>query len=128
RPVMLATIREFSPAGGGPTSVDGDDFRSAAIIGVITAIQAWDEERNPRLAGVVRGYVADEVAKAGVTTTAVSAPFTTLKRFFSIVRKAGYDLEAGIALAPEYDMAADTFRALWESHRAESLDYRLGNY
>jgi len=111
RPLMLAVIRSYDPFGtysAGPTgqagrdvpAVGGEDFYSAAILGVIAAIQVWDEGISPRLS-VAREYVTDEVAKVAGMTTTLTVTGMTLKRFFSIARRSGYNLEVGLEIAPE---------------------------
>ena len=140
RPVMLSVIREFAPearrfygnGGKAPSGVDtidrvtrvvdGADFRSSAIEGVLAAIDAHDPAQSPSLAGIVRQYVVEAVARDAVTTTAFAIPERTLKRFFGIARRAGYDLDEGLRLAPQFEMRKETFYAIWQTVMVESTD------
>lgn len=125
RPAMLAGIREYSPEVrpvARLTAADVEDFRSAAVMGVLDAIQNYDSTQNPSLAGIVRQYIGDSVAREAGFSASFSVPERTLKRFYGIARRADYDREAGAALAPEFEMRSETFLAIWSSVWVESTD------
>jgi len=105
-PVMKSTIGTLSIESG---ALDTDDLRMAALVGLLSAIEAFDPEKHQRLAAIAPQHVRDEVHEAVGTSNGFAVPERTLTRFFSIMRKAEGDVIAAAALAPEYSMTAATF-------------------
>ena len=100
------------------------DLRMAAVEGFLEALYAFDlDGAHSRLAATVEGYVANSMSTAVVAPVAMNVPERTLKRFYSILRKAGGDPIKGAALAPRYSMTAETFGSVLTAVRStQSLD------
>ena len=96
-------------AGGPGDSGLSSDRRMAAVEGFLEALYAFDlDGRHARLAATVQDYVANSISTS-VAPTAMNVPGRTLKRFYSILRKADGDPIKGATLAPLYSMTAETF-------------------
>lgn len=100
------------------------DLRMAAVEGFLEALYAFDlDGAHSRLAATVEGYIADSMSTVIVAPVAMNVPERTLKRFYSILRKADGDPTQGAALAPRYSMTAETFGAVLRAVRStQSLD------
>ena len=124
-PVMRAVIRDYTPEArpiARYTAADLEDYRSAAVMGVLSAIRAWDPEVSPSIAGIVRQHVNEHVAAEAGFSASFSIPSRTLKRFFGIARRAGYDREEGARLAPQFEMSPATFLAIFDRVWLDSID------
>jgi DNA-directed RNA polymerase specialized sigma subunit len=99
-----------------------DEARSVAVAGLIEAVHAYDPARGERLAGILPGLLGDHMAERLATEHVVSVPARTLKRFFGILRRADGDVNAAAELAPSYEMTRETFLAVLDAVRGESLD------
>lgn len=100
------------------------DLRMAAVEGFLEALYAFDlEGAHSRLAATIEGYVANSMSTAVVAPVAINVPERTLKRFYSILRKAQGDPIKGAALAPQYSMTVETFVSVLTAVRStQSLD------
>lgn len=121
-PALNRAVRQFSSA------LPQDDARQAATLGLMQAVQAFDPERSNRLASILRSYVADALASAASDATGgFAVPTRTLKRFFSILSRAGGDVREALRLAPNFEMTEETFRAVHAAVSATaSLEVELG--
>ena len=99
-------------------------LRMAAVEGFLEALYAFDlDGAHSRLAATVEGYVANSMSTAVVAPVAVTVPGRTLKRFYSILRKADGDPVKGATLAPQYSMTVETFASVLAAVRStRSLD------
>ncbi|MEV1157760.1 hypothetical protein AB0J27_20410 [Micromonospora chokoriensis] len=104
-----------------------EDARSAATLGFLSAVRAFDPTVSGRLASILRQHVAEALAQAaGDACGGFAVPERSLKRFFGILAKASGDPRQGLDLAPAYDMKRETFAAIWEAVNARgSLDSAL---
>lgn len=111
-------------AGGPWDSGLAADRRMAAVEGFLEALYAFDLDGiHSRLAATVEGYVANSISTAVVAPVAMNVPERTLKRFYSILRKADGDPVKGAILAPRYSMTAETFNSVLTALRGtRSLD------
>lgn len=125
RPLMKAVIAEFTPVQEPRknfTEADWDDYRQAAIMGILSAIRAWNPDIHSSLAGIARQHVLDAVEnEGGAAVSSVTVPERTMKRFLAIAKKAEYDLATGMELAPKYEMRPSTFRAIWDGVWADAV-------
>lgn len=119
----------YRDAGGAWAGGPGDsglaaDRRMAAVEGFLEALCAFDLDGiHSRLAATVEGYVANSISTAVIVPVAMNVPERTLKRFYSILRKADGDPVKGASLAPRYSMTAETFNAVLTALRGtQSLD------
>lgn len=115
-PTLRNSIRRYKFSGvvwGDDTAaipvMDRDDARSMAVLGLLEAVEAFDEEKHDRLAGIVGGYVTDSLSRGMATMVPISVPSRTLKRFFGILRHANGDVVRARQIAPDFAMARDTF-------------------
>jgi DNA-directed RNA polymerase specialized sigma subunit len=114
----------YRHAGGAWAAGTGDpdlaaDRRMAAVEGFLEALYAFDlDGAHSRLAATVEGYVANAVSAAVGAPVAMNVPERTLKRFYSILRKADGDPVKGAALAPQYSMTVDTFISVLAAARS----------
>lgn len=108
-------------------TLPAEDARQAAIVGFLAAVRAFNPAASSRLASILRQHVAEALAQAaGDACGGFAVPERTLKRFFGILSRADGDPARGLALAPEFDMSASTFAAIWEAVNAKgSLDAAL---
>ena len=111
-------------AGGPWHSELAADRRMAAVEGFLEALYAFDLDGiHSRLAATVEGYVANSISMAAIVPVAMNVPERTLKRFYSILRKADGDPVRGVTLAPRYSMTAETFNSVLTALRGtHSLD------
>lgn len=94
-----------------------EDLRQESVVGLLKAIEAFDPDVHHRLAAIVSQYVADAVSAAAALTSGFAVPERTLKRFFSILRKAQGNIYDAAALAPQHEMTTETFLAVLGSVR-----------
>ena len=125
-PALRNAAGQYRNAGGvwseGPRDPHAaEDLRSAAILGLLEAIQAFDPEVHIRLAAVVKGNLANALQASVVSPVAFSVPSRTLKRFYMILRKAGGDVVKGAELAPQYEMTVSTFMDVLAAVRSADL-------
>ncbi|SCL32878.1 hypothetical protein GA0070616_4578 [Micromonospora nigra] len=124
QPALRAAVRAV-------TSIPADDARQAATVGFLLAVRAWqpDADGGGRLAGIMRQHIADALAEAtGAANGGFSVPDRTLKRYFGILRRAGGCAVAAAELAPSFEMASDTFWAVWAAVKANgSLEEALAH-
>jgi DNA-directed RNA polymerase specialized sigma subunit len=108
------------PGDSGPAG----DRRMAAVEGFLEALYAFDLGGiHSRLAATVEAYIANSISSAASAPAAMNVPDRTLKRFYSILRKADGDPVKGAALAPRYCMTTETFMSVLTALRStESLD------
>ena len=112
---------------GVPQTVDLEDVRSQAVMGLLEAIQAFDPEVHERLAAIAASYIRNSVAAAAGPVAAFTVPERTLKRFFGILRAADGDVRAAADLAPEYEMKRETVLAVLAAVRnVDSYDLLAG--
>ena len=111
-------------AGGPWDSGLAADRRMAAVEGFLEALYAFDLDGiHSRLAATVEGYVANSISMAAIVPVAMNVPERTLKRFYSILRKADGDPVKGAGLAPQYSMSVETFVSVLTAVRStQSLD------
>lgn len=111
-----------------PRASELEDIRSQAIMGFMEAVQAFKLDNHNRLAAIVREYVNNAVSVAAASVSGFAIPERTLKRFFSILRKAdGNEYEAA-RLAPEFSMSRETFFTVLSAVRnVESYDGMTGH-
>ncbi len=119
----------YRDAGGAWAGRPGDsglaaDRRMAAVEGFLEAVYAFDLDGiHSRLAATVEGYVANSISTAVIAPVAMNVPERTLKRFYSILRKADGDPVKGAGLAPQYSMTPETFNSVLKALRGtHSLD------
>lgn len=119
----------YRRAGGARADGHGDfglvaDLRMAAVEGFLDALYAFDlDGPHSRLAATVEGYVANSMSTTVVAPVAMNVPERTLKRFYSILRKADGDPVKGATLASQYSMTAETFASVLAAVRStQSLD------
>lgn len=119
----------YRHAGGAWAGGPGDcglaaDRRMAAVEGFLKALYAFDLDGiHSRLAATIEGYIADSISTAVIAPSAMSVPERTLKRFYSILRKADGDPVRGATLAPQYSMTTETFTSVLTALRStQSLD------
>ncbi len=87
-----------------------DDARQAAVEGLLTAVGAFDPAKSDRLASLLRQHVDSALASAaGQSTAGFTVPERTLKRFFGILARADGNVTQAAVMAPEFDMATETF-------------------
>lgn len=127
--VLRKVFGMYRHAGGVWADGPGDsrlaaDLRMAAVEGFLEALYAFDMDGvHSRLAATVEGYVANSMSTAVVAPVAMNVPERTLKRFYSILRKADGDPVRGAALAPQYSMTVETFASVLAAVRGtQSLD------
>jgi RNA polymerase sigma factor (sigma-70 family) len=92
-----------------------DDAKQAASIGFLNAVAAFDADRPSgatRLAVLLGQYMTEEMWTAVADNGLIRVPSRSLKRYFQILRAANNDLAVAEALAPKYDMRAETFAAV----------------
>jgi DNA-directed RNA polymerase specialized sigma subunit len=138
-PALRAAVHNFgngivvgrsSPYAGlirmGNYELDVDDLQSSALVGFLSLIEDHDPEKSPRLAGRVASYLTRHLSKSFGAVSAFAVPTRTLERFYGILQAAEGDAEQAEALAPSYEMSADTFRAIYAATRnTGSLDAEL---
>ncbi|GAA2230476.1 hypothetical protein N1031_07085 [Herbiconiux moechotypicola] len=107
-------VAQYRHAGGADASdsYSSEDLRSAAVTGLIEAIQAFDPEHHERLAAVVSGYVHDSISTNVLGPVAFAVPARSLKRFYGILRAAEGNVFEAAKLAPEFEMRTETFAAI----------------
>ena len=94
-------------------------LRMAAVEGFLEALYAFDlDGAHSRLAATMEGYLANSMSSAVVDPVCMNVPERTLKRFFSILRKADGDPIKGAALAPQHSMSPETFTSILRAVRS----------
>ncbi|MFG3715835.1 hypothetical protein [Micromonospora sp. NPDC047730] len=109
QPALRAAVRHT-------TRLDRDDARQAATLGFLEAVRAFDPDRHEggRLAGVLRHHVADALSEASSDALGgFTVPGRTLRRYFGILKRADGDPVEAARIAPEFEMTAETFWAVW---------------
>lgn len=102
---------------------DVDDIRSAAVLGVLDAIQAFDLEKHERLAAIVARHIDHEISAQADVVPGFTVPSRTLSRFFGILRAASGNVYEAARLAQDYNMRTETFLAVLGSLRdVDSID------
>jgi DNA-directed RNA polymerase specialized sigma24 family protein len=92
------------------TVTDADQEEAFAVASLAFAEAVREYAPGGRFIGILRARVIRDLTDAGSGSAfAVRVPGRTLRRFFSILKKADGDLEAGAALAPAYHMDRHTF-------------------
>lgn len=118
-PLLMRAVRKYGAV------MAADDARTAAALGLWTAVQSCDGE----LAGTPESFTAIAAAcveaslsEAAAESSAIHVPGRTLRRFFGVLRRAGGDAELAAAIAPEYSLSREAFYAIAEAMRCGSLD------
>lgn len=107
-PIMRNSVSAALRASGKGSDAT-EDLQSAAVEGALLAIKAWDSSRHDRLAAVIRPYVRDAVSSAMNSTSEFAVPDRTAKRFWGIMKRAGYDVNVATELATEHEMSVEAF-------------------
>lgn len=96
--------------------IDEEDAMQAAYVAFLEAIEA--SEGDKRLAFTIQQYLRGGLSEAVTQEWDWAIPSRTLKRFFSILRRADGDVAEGARIAPTYAMTSETFThiaTLWLS-------------
>ena len=103
-----------------PDTVDYENALAVSNLAFAEAVHDFDPRAGASFIGLLKTYVwraltdAPRVSGEGSSVAvSVSVPERTLKRFYSILRAADYDLARGLEIAASKNMAADTFRDLY---------------
>lgn len=123
-PALRNGVKWYTRAIPSVDRADGlEEIHSVAIFGLLEAIAAFDADAGyDRLAATIGEYVANAVAEHAQAVCGLTVPSRTLKRFFSILRKAEGNVYEAAALAPQYLMKRETFLAVLSAVRSTSLD------
>lgn len=116
-PNLLGLSRAFADRLG------REEAESAALLGFVEAVNAYEPSSDPDGVGVVAilsGYVREALASAAGVTMPFSVPERTAKRFWGILRAAEGDPVKAAQIAPDFDMASDTFRSIFVLMRGTS--------
>lgn len=124
---VVALIRAYAPVLRSHVSrhrdtLGADEAQAVALASFVEAIH--EAEPGERLASVVGLRLPRDLADAAATSSAAFVvPPRTVRRFFSILRKAEGDVTKAASLAPSYEMTTDTFFAVLDAVRnVGSLD------
>jgi RNA polymerase sigma factor (sigma-70 family) len=113
-----------------PKAADLEDVRSNAVLGLMTAIKAFDlnAEVHNRLAAIAKQHIYEHVSvNAPTAVAAFTVPQRTMTRFFSILREAEGNVYEAAALAPKYSMTRETFFSVLSAIRnVDSYDALTG--
>lgn len=126
-PALRSAVAQYRNAGG--VHADGhmmEELQSLVVLGFLEALKAFDPELHRRLAAIIGGYLADSLSAGLTSPIAFTVPPRTLKRFYSILRKADGNPYDAAALAPKYEMKTETFLAVLTAVRSASLDLPTG--
>ncbi|WNN93999.1 helix-turn-helix DNA binding domain protein [Arthrobacter phage Nitro] len=123
-PALRNGVKWYTRAIPAVDRADGlEEIHSVAVFGLLEAIAAFDADAGyDRLAATIGEYVANAVAEHAQAVCGLTVPSRTLKRFFSILRKAEGNVYEAAALAPKYHMTRETFLAVLSAVRSESYD------
>lgn len=105
-------------------ALGAEDARSTAILGLLTAVAEFDEDTYDRLAATIVQTLANQFVEALADQAPVTVPSRTRTRFFGILRRAEGNVHAAALLAPSFEMSRETFYAVWEALRVQSVDDR----
>jgi len=91
-------------------SADADDALSVATLAFMEAIHAF--EPGGSLVGLVTTRVRSALTASNNSTVPAHVPERTLKRYFSILRRADGDPARAVEMAPQFGMARETFEEI----------------
>lgn len=112
-PAMRSAVAKYG------STMELDDARQAAFLGLLNAIAAFDADRGGRLATIVRQHVTDALASAaGESGHGFTVPERTLKRFFGILARVDGDVVKAAEIAPDFEMTTETFYGVLQAVRA----------
>lgn len=136
-PVLRSEVQWFYRAANArgvvPTEFDHEEVRSRAVEGLLKAVRDFDEDKgHERLAAVVKHHVLNEVVEYAASTLEFTVSTRTLKRFFSVLRAADYNVYKALALCgesgPGKDLSKSAFLSILSAMRdVDSYDAPVGD-
>lgn len=104
---------------------NAEDAVAAATAGVLCAIRDFDSARCPRLAGMVRNRIQDQLWElASQSIGSMNIPRTILARYFRVMsdpRVAG-SVSAAREVGSEYQISGQTIFSVWSALNQRHLD------